>query len=166
VQYTTGVGMIGGTLVDSVWGKLYKDWTLTAQLNTGSGLPVTPTYFVAVPGTGTVGVRPTLTGQPIESSDPDAYANPAAFVPPPRGSWGDAGRNSIRGPSTFFFDMAVARTFRFNRRFNLDWRVTATNVLNRVTFTTIERSISSPQFGHPTHANQMRRILTSFIFRF
>jgi trimeric autotransporter adhesin len=166
VQYTTGVGMVGGTLVDSIWGKLYKDWTLTAQLNTGSGLPVTPTYFVAVPGTGVVGVRPSLTGQPIAPTEDDSYANPGAFAPPARGSWGDAGRNSIRGPSTFSFDIAVARTFRFNRRFNLDWRVTATNVLNRVTFTTIERSISSPQFGHPTNANQMRRIVTSFIFRF
>jgi hypothetical protein len=158
--------MIGGTLVDSFWGKLYKDWTLTAQLNTGSGLPVSPIYFVAVPGTGAVGVRPALTGQPISPTEPDSYANPAAFAPPAAGSWGNAGRNSIRGPSTFSFDMSVTRSFRFNRRFSLDWRLNATNVLNRVTFTTIERSITSPQFGHPTNAGQMRRIVTSFTFRF
>jgi len=33
-------GILGGTLVDGFWGSLYKDWTVTAQLNTGSGLPV------------------------------------------------------------------------------------------------------------------------------
>jgi trimeric autotransporter adhesin len=166
VQYTTGVGILGGTLVDNFWGRLYKDWTLTAQLNSGTGLPVTPIAFLGVPGTGTVGVRPTLTGAPIVPQDEGSYANGAAFVVPARGSWGNAGRNSIRGPSTFTFDMSVARTFRFTRRFNLDWRVTASNVLNRVTFTTIDRVITSPQFGRSTNAGQMRRIMTNFVFRF
>ena len=42
MQYTTGTGVRGGTLVDSFWGTLFKDWTITAQFNAGSGLPVTP----------------------------------------------------------------------------------------------------------------------------
>ncbi len=42
VQYTTGVGVTGGTLVDGFWGSLYKDWTVTANLNAGSGLPASP----------------------------------------------------------------------------------------------------------------------------
>ena len=29
----------GGTLVDGVWGSLWKDWTITADLTTGSGRP-------------------------------------------------------------------------------------------------------------------------------
>lgn len=166
VQYTTGVGATGGTLVDGLWGRLYKDWTVTAQLNTGSGLPQTPLAFVPVPGTGVVGIRPSLTGQPIGPQAPGSYANPAAFVTPAPGLWGDAGRNSIRGPATFSLDISLTRTFRFNSRFNLDWRVTATNVLNHVTFTTIDRVITSSQFGFPTNASPMRRIATSFVFRF
>ena len=165
-QYTTGVGILGGTLVDSFWGKLYKDWTIAGQLNAGSGLPVTPLVFVAVPGTGVVGIRPALTGESIAPPEPDSYANAAAFTMPAPGTWGNAGRNAIRGPSTFSFDMSVARTFRFNRRFNLEWRLMATNVLNRVTFTAIDRIITSPQFGRATSAGEMRRILTNFIFRF
>ena len=132
----------------------------------GSGLPLTPLAFVPVPGTGVVGIRPSLTGQPIGPQKPGSYANAAAFVTPAPGSWGDAGRNSIRGPATFSFDMSLTRTFRFNSHLNLDWRVTATNVINHVTFTTIDRVITSPQFGWPTNTSPMRRIATSFVFRF
>ena len=166
LQYTTGVGLIGGTLVDSIWGTLWRDWTLTAQFTTGSGRPVTPVFFAAVPGTGVVGLRPSLTGEPIISTTDDVYANAAAFAAPAPGTWGNAGRNSIRGPSTYSFDLTVARVFRFNRRLTLEWRVAATNVLNRVTFTSIDRIITSPQFGRPTAADQMRRIQTLFRFGF
>ena len=139
-QYTTGVGLQGGTLVDGWLGRLYKDWTVTAILNAGSGLPITPVYFAAVPGSGVVGLRPALTGAPIAAVASGAYANPAAFTAPASGTWGNAGRNSIRGPSTFSFDVTVARVFRLNRRLTLEWRVAASNVLNRVTFS---RSIAS-----------------------
>ena len=50
VQYTTGVGVGGGALVDGVKGALFKGWTVTSQLTTGSGLPFTPVYLA--PGSG------------------------------------------------------------------------------------------------------------------
>ena len=166
LQYTTGVGVIGGTLVDSLWGTIYKDWTVTAQLNTGSGLPVTPLFFAVVPGTGIVGMRPSLTGVAIAPIETGAYANAAAFTAPLPGTWGDAGRHSIRGPSTFAFDMSLARAFRLPGRTTIEWRVMAINVLNRVTFTSIDRIVASPQFGRATTASPMRRIETSFRFSF
>ena len=43
-----GVGVLGGTLVDNFWGKLYKDWTITGLLSHGTGLPVTPIAFLGV----------------------------------------------------------------------------------------------------------------------
>ena len=166
VEYTTGVGAAGGTLVDGVWGTLFKDWTMTAQLTSGSGFPVTPVSFLTVTGTGTVGVRPALTGAPVGPTAQGAYANPAAFATPEPGTWGDAGRNSIRGPAQFSFDASVARVFRMGGRWNLEWRLAATNVLNRVTVTTINRVVTSPQFGFPTSANPMRQLHTTFRLRF
>ena len=56
--------------------------------------------------------------------------------------------------------------FRLRGRLNLEWRVAATNVLNRVTFATINTVIGSPQFGLPTVANSMRRIQSTFRLRF
>jgi hypothetical protein len=165
-QYTTGVGVPGGTLLDGVWGTLFKDWTITSQVSDGSGLPLTPVSFTAIAGTGFVGVRPMLTGAPIRPTTPGAYANPAAFAAPSPGTWGDAGRNSIRGPRQFSLDMSIARVFRLHGRLNLEWRVAVTNILNRVTFATIGTVISSPQFGLPTLANPMRRIQVTARLRF
>jgi uncharacterized protein (TIGR03435 family) len=165
-QYTSGVGVAGGTLVDGVWGTLFKDWTIGTQLTAGSGLPFTPVSFLAVAGTGFVGVRPRLTGVPLEPAPPGAYANPAAYTAPLPGAWGDAGRNSIRGPSQFALDASVSRVFRLRGRLNLEWRVAATNVLNHVTFATINTVVSSPQFGRPTLANPMRRLQATLRLRF
>ena len=36
-EYTTGAGILGGTLLDGWRGRLFKDWTLTSQITTGSG---------------------------------------------------------------------------------------------------------------------------------
>jgi hypothetical protein len=166
MQYTSGMGLRGGTLIDRWWGPLFKDWTITAQFNGGSGMPVSPIYFIAVPGSGVVGVRPSLTGEPIDPVEAGTYANRAAFMAPAAGTWGNAGRNSIRGPSTSSFDMTFARVFRFPRRLTLEWRVSATNIFNRVTFASIDRIITSPQFGQPTSTNQMRRLTTSLRFGF
>jgi hypothetical protein len=165
-QYTSGVAVTGGTLVDNAWGALFKDWTIASQLNAGSGLPFTPIYFVTVAGTGFVGVRPHFTGVSAEPVTPGSYANPAAYTAPLPGSWGDAGRNSIRGPRQFALDASVSRVFRLRGRLNLEWRVAATNVLNRVTFATINTVIGGPQFGLPTVANSMRRIQSTFRLRF
>ena len=165
-QYTTGVGVTGGTLIDGFWGSLYKDWTIASQLSAGSGLPLTPIAFIGVPGTGLVGVRPRLTGAPTERTSPGSYANADAYAIPLPGTWGDAERNSIRGPSQFSLDLNVSRVLRLGKRLNLEWRVSATNVINRVTFATINTVITSPQFGLPTLANPMRRVQTTLRLRF
>jgi hypothetical protein len=166
VDYTTGSGIAGGTLLDGMKGRLLKDWTLTARISSGSGLPVTPVYFAPVGGTGIIGsLRPDLTGIATDAAD-GAYANRDAFIAPAAGQWGSAPRNSITGPHTFSMDASVARTFRVNNRLSLDWRIDATNVLNRVTYSGINALITSPQFGLPNRANEMRKIRTSLRMRF
>src|SRR5258707_309378 len=39
-EYTTGMGAGGGALMTGKKGSLYKGWTVTGQLNLGSGLPL------------------------------------------------------------------------------------------------------------------------------
>ena len=166
VDYTTGSGTSGGTLLDGWAGRLVKDWSLTARFSSGSGLPVTPVYFAAVGGSGVIGsLRPDITG--IANDAPEgAYANRAAFAAPAPGHWGNAPRNSITGPRTFSMDASISRTFRVNNRLNLDWRIDMTNVLNRVTFAGVNTLIASPQFGLANRTNEMRKIRTSLRVRF
>jgi hypothetical protein len=166
-QYTTGAGFTGGTLVDGVRGRLFKDWTLVSQLTAGSGTPLTPVFLTPVPGTGITGtLRPSLTGAEVGGGPEGAYLNPAAYTAPLPGTWGNAGRNSVSGPAQFALNAAVSRTFRMGNRLNADWRIDATNVLNVVTYAGVNTLVGSPQFGLANRANQMRRLQSSLRVRF
>jgi trimeric autotransporter adhesin len=165
-QYTTGVGVAGGALVDGWRGSLFKNWTLTSQLTTGSGLPLTPYYLATIPGTGYSGaIRASLTGASTDAPS-GYYLNPGAYTAPSPGTWGNAGRNSVRGPSQFSLNAGITRTFPWGSRINLDYRIDATNVLNRVTYSSVNTLIGSPEFGLPSYANQARKIQTSLRMRF
>jgi hypothetical protein len=167
LQFTTGMGIGGGALLDGLRGRLFKGWTMAGQLNTGSGLPQTPIYLTTVPGTGVTGtVRADLTGLPLDNMPSGYYANPAAYAAPPPGRWGSAGRNSITGPAQFSLNGGVSRAFLLSSRVTLDWRLDATNLLNRVTYTSINAIVGSPQFGLPVQANTMRRLQASGRLRF
>jgi hypothetical protein len=89
-----------------------------------------------------------------------------AYVTPAAGQWGNAGRNSITGPPQFLLDAGIGRTFMWGDRLNLDWRISATNVLNFVTFAAVNTYVGSTQFGLPTTANPMRKVQASIRLRF
>ena len=168
VQYTSGQGLGGGSLMEGWRGTLLKEWTVTTQITAGSGLPETPTYFAAVPGTGTTGtIRANVTGQPVHgSSISGIYLNAAAYTAPIAGQWGDAGRNSIEGPDQFSLNSAFARTFRLKGRYNLDIRADITNLLNHVVFSSWVNTVNSTSFGEPSSANAMRSLQFTTRLRF
>ena len=146
---------------------LFRNFTFSGQLTAGSGLPLTPVYLTSLSGTGVVGtVRADYTGQPVAASQAGYYVNPAAFAIPAAGKWGSAGRNSVTGPPQFNLNLGMLRTFTLNSRWSADWRLDATNVLNRVTYSSVEMRIGSPQFGLANRANPMRKLQTSIRLRF
>ena len=166
-QYTSGEGLGGGTLMSGWPGRLLKEWTVVGTAVVGSGLPETPVYLAAVPGTGFTGtIRPDPTGAQISLSRANQHLNPAAYTAPLIGQWGTAGRNSITGPSQFTLDTSVNRTFRPNGRFFLDFKVAATNMLNHPVFTGWNTTVNSTQFGLPLAPNAMRSLETSLRLRF
>ena len=148
-------------------GRLFKGWTVLSRITAGTGLPETPVYLAAVPGTGYTGtIRPDLTGAPIYSSLAGVHLNAAAYAAPMSGEWGTAGRNSITGPDQFSLDCALARSFRPNARFYVDARVDAANLLNHGVFTSWNTTVNSAQFGLPVAANPMRSLEASLRLRF
>jgi hypothetical protein len=166
-QYTSGVGVPGGGLMRGWPGRFLRDWTLATQLNAGSGLPLTPIFFSPVRGSGVTGtLRPDFTGQPLYNTSGGRNLNPAAVAPPAPGRWGNAGRNSINGPSQFTMNASLARTFRSSDRFSMDFRVDAFNFLNTVNFPTWNTIVGNPQFGLPSFASPMRTIQSTFRTRF
>ena len=165
-QYTTGMGVAGGTLLHGWRGALYKEWTIGTTITAASGTPLTPNVIAAVSGTGSTGsIRPDYTGAPLYSGAPGLALDPAAFVAP-FGHWGNAGRDSIIGPSKFSLNASMGRTLRLTDRFNLDIRIDSTNALNHVTYPSWNTTINSAQFGLPMSANAMRSVQTTMRLRF
>jgi trimeric autotransporter adhesin len=163
MQYTTGMGMAGGSLMSGWRGRLYKEWTFQTQITAGSGLPQSPIdSSVAVAGHSAF-VRPNVTGAPLTAS---GRPNPAAYSAPLAGQWGNARRDSIIGPNQFTLNAAMVRTFRLDPKFNLDLQFAAANALNHVTYTSWIPNITSTQFGLPASANTMRTLQTSLRLRF
>jgi hypothetical protein len=166
-QFTSGFLARGGLFSNSWREKLFAQWTMRAQLTVGSGTPLSPVLLTPVHGTGITGsLRPDVTGAPINVDADGRHVNPAAFVAPAPGEWGNAGRNSIRRPMQFDLNASLARSFRFNQRVSLDLRVDATNVLNRVTYPDWNTLVGSMQFGLPSRANAMRTIQPSIRLNF
>lgn len=162
-QYTTGMGLGGGSLMGGWRGRAYKEWTFVTTINAGSGLPETPIYFATVMGSSVTGtIRPSLTGAPVVGGSGGAHLNVAAYQSPQLGQWGGAGRNSITGPAQFSLNATMSRTFHVNKRYSLDIQLAATNLLNHAAFTSWNTTLSpcnattdpaSPTDPNPTCAS-------------
>jgi hypothetical protein len=167
MQYTTGEGIRAAALMSGWRGSLLKGWTISTTLTVGSGFPLTPVYQTNVTGIGVPWtIRPNYTGADVKAAPAGRFLNPAAFAAPAPGQWGDAGRDSITGPSQFGLNFAFSRVFRLGNRINAQWETAATNVLNTVTFPSWNTFVTSPLFGLPNAANPMRTLQSTFRLRF
>ena len=178
VQYTSGQGLGGGTLLGGWRGRLLKEWTAVATVVAGSGLPENPIYLATVPGTGETGIlRPDRVAAPLYTGTAGRFLNAGAFAAPAAGKFGNAGRNSIEGPGQLTFNASVARTFLVEKKYFLDARVDATNVLNHPVYSGYytglapaaagsSLALTNPLFGAPTGTNAMRSLQVTARLRF
>ncbi|MGA8439464.1 MAG: TonB-dependent receptor [Candidatus Sulfotelmatobacter sp.] len=60
------------------------------------------------------------------------WFNPAAFVPNAIGTFGDSGKNSLRGPRFFDTDLAAIKTTKVGERLALEFRAEFFNAFNNV----------------------------------
>jgi hypothetical protein len=67
------------------------------------------------------------------------WFDPASFAAPAPNRFGNAGRNSLRGPGFINYDMSVVRNFRMLERVRLELRGEAYNLSN------------TPRWGNPTN---------------
>jgi len=162
MQYSTGVGVHGGTLLGGWRGAIVKGWTIVSQITLGTGLPETPLYPVAVGPTGfSNSTRPEYNGSPVYQTIDGAHFNINAFTAPPTGSWGNVGRDSLTGPGQFAMTASMARSFE-----KFDLRFDSTNPINHVSYPNWNPSVLNGQFGFPSSANAMRSITATLRWRF
>lgn len=161
---TTNIAMNG-------WrGRLLKDWSLSGGVTANSGSPFTATVMgnrADVNGTGLVtgGSRADATGAPVELGG--GFFNTAAFTIPAPGSFGNAGRNTIPGPGLFAMSMSLGRSFKLNESTRrVEFRVSATNLLNNVSITGIGATVNALNYTLPTVAAPMRTVTALLRVRF
>ena len=165
----------GHSLLD----KIVNNWQLAPLMHASSGQTLNITSGKDNSLTGLGNDRPDQVLSNVYATSPGCstqsicvqYLNPAAFVQNPTGTYGNIGRNAVRGPHNFSFDFSLVRTFQLNERFHLESRFEAFNVLNHTNFVgafapagqpagasfgTASQSISSSNFGQITGAYDPR----------
>jgi hypothetical protein len=75
------------------------------------------------------------------------WINPAAFAIPQNGTWGNAGRNLIRGPELWQADVSLSKNFRVTERYSVDFRGEGFNIFNRAQFANPDGNFNTPNFG-------------------
>ena len=133
-------------LQEGVAGKILGGWMVTGIYSARSGRPMTITQGNNNVGAGMTGL-PNLTGDPKGAETVEQWYNPAAFTQVPSGTFGNAGRNILRGPGWITFDMSVARRINFNDRVNATLRWDAFNLFNRANFGLPQRDMTSATAG-------------------
>jgi trimeric autotransporter adhesin len=151
---------------------IFGDWQWSGDWTIASGLPFTPRFLAnaeEIEG-GTNGtLRPDLVpGQSIQLSNPSIreWFNTSAFVTPPTGQYGNARRNSIIGPGSKVFDMALTKVIPLQESRMLEFRAQATNVFNIPNYSSIDTNLNSLTFGQVTAVGAMRQITMTARFRF
>ena len=143
--------IVGGWQVSSLF--LYQSGNVfTAQMNSNStNSQANSQYPNVVPGV------------PLYPANKTAaeWFNPAAFVSPGAYTYGNAGRNILRGPRYSDVDFSAAKTLRFPKfeRGQIQFRFDATNALNHTSLGIPNSSIGGSTVGQITGAQLSGRTL-------
>ena len=159
----------GRALAGAGWAaRLLRGWSLSGGLTASSGTPLTARVLgnqSDTGGTGAIGSgRANATGLLISSAT--GFFNLAAFAIPPSGTFGNAGRNTIDGPTRVSLNLSVSRAFRIDDRRRLELRVDSQNFTNHVSYTSLGTVVNAANYGLPTATAGMRTITPSLRLRF
>ena len=93
--------------------------------------------------------------------------NLGAFTTPAPGTYGDAGRNTIIGPSRLTLNIGFGRSFRVHDdRKRLEVRVESNNITNTPNITSFNTVVNASNYGLPLAVNGMRTVTATARLRF
>jgi hypothetical protein len=146
---------------------LASDWELSGILTLQSGRPFTvalvPEFDNSNTGRSTLGFgandRPNVVRDPaLADPEPHRWFDQSAFSVPPRGSFGNAGRNILVGPGYANLNLALLKHVPLSPALRLQLRVEAFNLFNRTNFDLPDAFLGSPTFGQILSAQAPRRL--------
>jgi len=80
------------------------------------------------------------------------YFDTSQFVANAIGTFGNSGKNMIRGPRYFNTDVALLKSTRIRERIDVQFRAEFFNLFNNVNFNAPNGNVASAQFGRITSA--------------
>jgi hypothetical protein len=89
---------------------------------------------------------------------PEQWFNTAAFAFPPRGTFGNAGRNILEGPGTENVNVSLVKNAALSERLRLQLRAEFFNLFNHPNFNLPDNFLGSPTFGRILSAQSPRHI--------
>jgi hypothetical protein len=134
VLYDLPIGKGRKFLSHGVASSIVGGWELSSIWTVSSGFPLNITDGVDRSNTGIGGSydRPNSIGANPKLSNPSTgeWFNIQSFSLQPLGSFGNLGRNVVRGPGILSADFSIKKNFNFNERTYLQFRFEAFNALN------------------------------------
>jgi hypothetical protein len=143
-----GKGGASGGSARSFVTRMVSDWSLNGVLRWQSGLPFSPSYASCFVDRDTGPCRPNLVGDVHTTGDRNGYFTTTGGVllqpngfpgdtigpwqRPASGTFGNARRNSLRGPGFSQADISIAKSFRLQERTALQFRTDVFNLFNKV----------------------------------
>ena len=127
-------------------------------------------------GAGGVSQRPDQIGDPNGPHClPGTFFNTCAFQDPPFGSFGNVGRNTLKGPGYQIWDLSIFKNFQTSEKTKLEFRAELFNIANHTNFLLSKSGpqesnnstvFGSDQFGILTAARPPRQIQFALKFSF
>jgi len=159
-------------LNNGVLSYIVGNWQTGNIVTYRTGLPYTVTNGIDAANVGGPGGqypnRTSASLDPPGGRDPVRYFNPAAFARIAPFTYGDVGRNSMRGPEAFSLDFSAMKRFAMPvERHELQFRFEAFNLPNRPNFGLPTASVTAGTFAQITSTNtQMRELQFSLKYVF
>jgi hypothetical protein len=155
---------------------LIGGWQIAGINSVFAGEPVTFTYTpgatfvvsgIAQDFRGANNYRPSVTCDPMASGADrtiNNWFNRSCVVLPtdPSQPFGDAERNSVRGPMFWQFDLAASKRFALGGPAQFEFRLEAFNLLNRTNFRAPNGNRSAAAFGTITSTYDARQLQLGF----
>jgi hypothetical protein len=138
----------GANILDRVANGALGGWAVNGIASYTSGTPYSVTVSGDIANTGNTAVQANLVGNPNPAHrTPSEWINPAAFVAPPRYTFGTFGRNALRSDAYKNLDLSVFKNFALPREATLQFRAEAFNATNSVVFSAPSSIVGSTTFG-------------------
>ncbi len=154
-------------LKDGGWKTRFTNgWSISSIVSWQSGTPFTVFSGVDNSFSGVGADRADFTGTNLSQAklDPNRshrelvneYFNTSVFAPNAVGTFGNTGKNILRGPGYFNTDAALLKNIQVTNRFSGQFRAEAFNLFNNVNFMNPGSTVTNTGFGQITGAQDPR----------